>query len=71
MQQPLLDIYPNSRMYILPDCGHLTYFEEAEIFWENFKTLARKKTVNYELACNKKLEYLMPGQKCKTVGVRK
>lgn len=71
MQEPMLNIYPNCRMYILPDCGHLTYFEESEIFWENFRTLARKKTVNYELDCNKGLEYLVPGQKCKTIGVPK
>jgi pimeloyl-ACP methyl ester carboxylesterase len=69
MQQKLLDIYPNSRMYILPDCGHLTYFEEANIFWENFKTIVRNKTVNYELECNKGLEYVVPGQKCRTIGV--
>jgi len=71
MQEPLLDLYSNSKMIIIHGCGHITYFEEPEIFWENFRTLARKKTVNYELACNKGLECLVPGQKCRTVGIAK
>ncbi|MGQ9825011.1 MAG: alpha/beta fold hydrolase [Desulfotomaculales bacterium] len=71
MQEKLLDVYPNSKMYILPGCGHLTYFEEPEIFWENFKALARTKSLDYELEVNRGLEVVLPGQKAKTVAVAK
>lgn len=71
MQEKLLDIYENARMYILPAAGHLTYFEESDIFWQNFLALARNKTLDYEIAVNKELEYLVPGQKAKYIGVPK
>ncbi len=45
-QQKLADIYPNSRFLGLPGCGHLTYFEEPELFWGNLRALARNKTID-------------------------
>lgn len=56
-------------MYILPETGHLTYFEESKIFWDNFLALARNKTLDYEIEVNKSLEYLIQGQRAKYIGV--
>ncbi len=69
MQEKLLDIYEDSRMYILPETGHLTYFEESEIFWENFLAVARNKSLNYNIEINNRLDYLVPGQRAKYIGV--
>ena len=69
MQKKLVNIFPNSRLHILPDCGHLTYLEESQIFWQNFRELIRNKTLNYELGCNQHLEYLTPGKTTKTVAI--
>ena len=49
MQEKLADIYPNNKMMVFPACGHLTYFEEPDLFWENMKALARAKSVHYGL----------------------
>jgi len=46
-QEKLADIYPNNRFIALPGCGHLTYFEEPDIFWGNLRTLARTKSIDY------------------------
>ena len=69
MQEKLLDIFDNSRMYILPETGHLTYFEESDIFWDNFLALARNKSLDYDIEVNKGLDYLVPGQRAKYIGV--
>jgi len=49
-QAELADIYPRSKLLVLPECGHLTYFEEPDVFWGNLKELARCKSVDYALA---------------------
>ncbi len=47
-QRKLVDIYPNSRIDVLHQCGHLTYFEEPDAFWKIVRDLARDKTVEPE-----------------------
>jgi pimeloyl-ACP methyl ester carboxylesterase len=49
MQRKLVDIFPNSKLIVFPACGHLTYFEEPQLFWSNLKALARVKSVDYEM----------------------
>jgi len=49
MQEKLAEIYPNSKLIVFEECGHLTYFEEPELFWTNMKALARAKSVEYML----------------------
>jgi pimeloyl-ACP methyl ester carboxylesterase len=49
-QKELAEIYPQSRLLVLPECGHLTYFEEPEVFWSSLKELARRKSVDFALA---------------------
>jgi len=44
-QEPLLDLFPNSRLIVLPRCGHLTYLEEPEAFWGFLLQQARDKAV--------------------------
>jgi len=36
-QKKLLDILPNSKQIMLPECGHLTYLERPDIFWPTVK----------------------------------
>jgi len=49
-QAQLADIFPHSKLLVLPECGHLTYFEEPDVFWENLKELARTKSAEFALA---------------------
>jgi pimeloyl-ACP methyl ester carboxylesterase len=49
-QAELIEIFPNSKLIVLPECGHLTYFEEPDVFWTNLEALARSKSADYALA---------------------
>lgn len=33
MQEKLAELYPESRLLVLPDCAHITYLERPELFW--------------------------------------
>lgn len=46
-QQAMTSIFPASRFVVLPGCGHLTYFEEADAFWGQLRALARTRSVAY------------------------
>lgn len=48
-QQAMTSIYPRHRYVELPRCGHLTYFEEPELFWGHLRALARAKSTAYTL----------------------
>ena len=50
MQEKLLQLYPNSRMWQLPDCGHITYLERPELFWPALRCLLERKDLNFEVA---------------------
>lgn len=48
-QAKLLNILPNCRQILLPECGHMTYMEKPEIFWPALKSFFAAKTVDFEL----------------------
>ena len=46
-QKKMLDILPNARQIMVPECGHLTYDERPDIFWPNVRNFIRSKTVHF------------------------
>ncbi len=46
-QAKLLDILPNCRQVLLPECGHMTYMERPDIFWPTIKKFLEAKSVDY------------------------
>jgi pimeloyl-ACP methyl ester carboxylesterase len=46
-QVKLLDIIPNSRQILLPECGHLTYLERPDIFWPTVKRFFAAKSIDF------------------------
>jgi 3-oxoadipate enol-lactonase len=49
-QVKLLDIIPNSRQILLPECGHMTYMEYPDIFWPLVKKFFAAKTVDVDVS---------------------
>lgn len=47
-QRKMLDILPNSRQIMLPECGHMTYMERPDIFWPALRAFFAAKAVNLE-----------------------
>jgi pimeloyl-ACP methyl ester carboxylesterase len=48
-QKKLLDILPNSRQIMIPECGHLTYLERPDIFWPTVKRFLAAKSTDIEV----------------------
>jgi pimeloyl-ACP methyl ester carboxylesterase len=48
-QKKLVDILPNSRQIMLPECGHLTHLERPDLFWPNVKKFLAVKSIDFEL----------------------
>ena len=48
-QEAMTEVFPSTRYMVLPRCGHLTYFEEPDVFWGSLRALARAKSVQYTL----------------------
>jgi 3-oxoadipate enol-lactonase len=46
-QRKLLDILPNVRQIMLPECGHLTYLERPDVFWPTVKAFFAAKSVGF------------------------
>jgi pimeloyl-ACP methyl ester carboxylesterase len=46
-QRKLLDILPNSKQIMLPECGHLTYLERPDIFWPTVKRFFAAKSLAF------------------------
>jgi 3-oxoadipate enol-lactonase len=44
-QRKLVDILPNSRQIMIPECGHLTYLERPDLFWPAVKRFMHSKTI--------------------------
>lgn len=44
-QSKMLDILPNSRQVMLPECGHMTYMERPDIFWPTLRKFFAAKSV--------------------------
>lgn len=47
-QKKMLDILPNSRQIMLPECGHMTYMEKPQIFWPALKKFLATKSINFD-----------------------
>ena len=47
MQKRIPEIVKNSRMIVLPECGHMTYLEKPEIFWQNLRAFMKAKVCNF------------------------
>jgi pimeloyl-ACP methyl ester carboxylesterase len=43
-QQKLVDILPNCRQIMIPECGHLTYLDKPEFFWAAVKQFMAAKS---------------------------
>ena len=48
-QSKMVDILPNSRQIMIPDCGHMTYMERPDIFWPVVKAFLQAKSVKFEV----------------------
>jgi pimeloyl-ACP methyl ester carboxylesterase len=47
-QTKMVDILPNSRQIMLPECGHMTYMERPDIFWPILRKFFATKSVAFE-----------------------
>jgi 3-oxoadipate enol-lactonase len=47
-QRKMVDILPNSRQIMLPECGHLTYQERDDIFWPTVRKFLAAKSIDFE-----------------------
>ncbi|THB66909.1 MAG: alpha/beta hydrolase [Spirochaetaceae bacterium] len=46
-QEKIHTMNPGSRYMVLPECGHLTYMERADLFWPNIREFWRTKDTNF------------------------
>lgn len=46
-QKKMLDILPNTKLVMLPECGHMTYMERPDIFWPTLKKFFAAKSVDF------------------------
>lgn len=46
-QRELAALFPVARLEVLPACGHLTYFEEPDVFWGHVRSLTRARSIDY------------------------
>jgi pimeloyl-ACP methyl ester carboxylesterase len=46
-QRKLLDILPNCRQLMLPECGHMTYMERPDLFWPTLRQFFAAKSVSF------------------------
>jgi 3-oxoadipate enol-lactonase len=46
-QKKMLDVFPNSRWLLIPECGHVAYLERPDVFFPNLKAFMRAKSVDF------------------------
>jgi 3-oxoadipate enol-lactonase len=46
-QVKMLDILPNSRQIMIPECGHMTYMERPDIFWPTLRKFFAAKSIDF------------------------
>jgi len=46
-QVKMLDILPNCRQIMLPECGHMTYMERPDIFWPTLRMFFAAKSIDF------------------------
>lgn len=47
VQRKIPSIVPDTRFIPLPECGHLTYLEQPDLFWSNLRAFMRAKKTDY------------------------
>lgn len=47
-QKKMLDVFPNSRWLVIPECGHVAYLERPDIFFPTLKAFMRAKSVEFD-----------------------
>lgn len=46
-QKKMLDIFPNSRWLLIPECGHVAYLERPDVFFPTLKAFMRAKRTDF------------------------
>jgi len=49
-QKKMLDIFPNSRWFPIPECGHVAHLERTDVFFPTLKAFMRAKSVAFEVS---------------------
>jgi pimeloyl-ACP methyl ester carboxylesterase len=47
-QKKMLDVFPNSRWLLIPECGHVAYLERPDVFFPTLKAFMRAKSVDFQ-----------------------
>jgi pimeloyl-ACP methyl ester carboxylesterase len=48
-QAKMVDILPNSRQIMLPECGHMTYMERPDVFWPTLRKFFATKSIDFAM----------------------
>lgn len=54
-QKKMLDIFPNSRWLMIPECGHVAYLERPDIFFPALKAFMRAKSTQFEAPATRRV----------------
>jgi len=46
-QAKMVDILPNSRLIMVPECGHMTYMERPDFFWPTLRKFLAAKSIDF------------------------
>jgi pimeloyl-ACP methyl ester carboxylesterase len=47
-QKKMLDVFPQSRWLLIPECGHVAYLERPDVFFPTLKAFMRVKSVDFQ-----------------------
>ncbi len=47
-QKKMLDIFPNSRWLLIPECGHVAYLERPDVFFPTLKAFMKAKSTDFQ-----------------------
>ncbi len=47
-QKKMLDVFPNSRWLLIPECGHVAYLERPDVFFPTLKAFMRARSVDFQ-----------------------
>ena len=50
VQRKLCDILPRTRFELVPDCGHVVYLEQPDVFFGNLRRFMQSKALEYDAA---------------------
>jgi pimeloyl-ACP methyl ester carboxylesterase len=46
-QKKMLDVFPNSRWLLIPECSHVAYLERPDVFFPTLKAFMRARSVDF------------------------